>query len=180
VRRIVEQSASDILKMYLLDVDVSDRKWTPQQAWLLIKELAVNGTLRYNEILLSDLFKDGEAVLQALEQAQLITITSKNGRPYGVKPGKPVYRSAFEHLTDDEVLKARLDMAILAQLIRIENKKVDKHETELKTLAELPGLPSELKPRVKWCLDKVMASHAKIEKYEAQSGRLKKVLIEKF
>lgn len=180
VRRIVEQSASEILKMYLLDVDVSDRKWTPQQAWLLIKELAVNGTLRYNEILLNDLFKDGEAVLQALEQAQLITITSKNGRPYGVKPGKPVYRSAFEHLTDDEVLKARLDMAILAQLIRIENKKVDKHETELKTLAELPGMPSELKPRVKWCLEKVMASHAKIEKYEAQIGRLKKVLIEKF
>lgn len=75
-----------------------------------------------------------------------------------------------------------MDMAILAQLIGIENTKVDKHETELKTLGELQvhGMASELKPRVKWCLDNVMASHARIEKYEAQSGRLKKVLMEKF
>lgn len=166
--------------MYLLDVDVSSRKWTPQQAWLLIKQLAANETLRYNELLLDDLFKNGEVVLQALEQAELIAITSKNGRPYGIKPGRPVYQAAFEYLTDDEVLKARLDMAILSQLIGIENKNVEKFEEELKTLAELPGAPSELKPRIKWCLDKAMASHMKIEKYEAQSGALKKVLMDKF
>ena len=166
--------------MYLLDVDVSSRKWTPQQAWLLIKELGANETLKYNELLLNDLFKDGETVLQALEQAELITITSKNGRPYGIKPGKPVYQSAFEYLTDDDVLKARLDLAILSQLISLENKNVDKYETELRMLADLPGTPSELKPRIKWCLNKVMASHIKIEKYEAQSGKLKKVLSDQF
>lgn len=166
--------------MYLLDVDVSNRKWTPQQAWVLIKELAANETLKYNELLLNDLFKDGEVVLQALEQAELITITSQNGRPYGIKPGKPVYQSAFEYLTDDEVLKARLDLAILTQLIGIENKNVEKYEIELKTLAELPGTPSELKPRIQWCLGKAMASQDKIMKYEAQSGKLKKVLSDKF
>src|ERR1700742_3146124 len=166
--------------MYLLDVDISTRKWTPQQAWLLIKELAANDTLRYNELILNDLFKDGETVLQALEQAELITITSKKGRPYGIKPGKPVYQSAFEYLTDDEVLKARLDLAILTQLIGLENKNVEKYESELRTLAELPGAPSELKPRIRWCLGKAMVSHEKIMKYEAQSGQLKKVLAEKF
>lgn len=166
--------------MYLLDVDTASRKWTPQQAWLLIKQLAANETLRYNELLLNDLFKDGEPVLQALEQAELIAITSKNGRPYSIKPGRPVYQAAFEYLTDDEVLKARLDMAILSQLIGMENKNVEKFETELRTLAELPGAPSELKPRIKWLLDKAMSSHMKIEKYEAQSGELKKVLTDKF
>lgn len=180
VRQIIEQSASEILKMYLLDVDVANRKWTPQQAWYLVKELAANETLRYNELLLNDLFKDGEVVLQTLEQAELISITSKNGRPYGVKPGKPVFQAAFEHLTEDQVLKARLDLAILTQLIGIENKNVDKYEIELKMLADLPGMPSELKPRVKWCLGKAMASHAKVEKYEAQSSLLKKVLSDKF
>lgn len=166
--------------MYLLDVDVSTRKWTPQQAWLLIKELAANESLRYNELLLNDLFKDGETVLQALEQAELITVTSNNGRPYGIKPGKPVYQAAFEYLTDDEVLKARLDLAILTQLIGIENKNVEKYEMELTTLAELPGAPSELKPRIKWCLGKAMASQEKVMKYEAQSGKLKKLLSEKY
>ncbi|KIX94117.1 uncharacterized protein Z520_10143 [Fonsecaea multimorphosa CBS 102226] len=180
VRQIIEQSASEILKMYLLDVDISSRKWTPQQAWLIIKELAANETLRYNELLLNDLFKDGETVLQGLEQAELITITSKNGRPYSIKPGKPVYQSAFEYLTEDDVLRARLDLAILSQLIGMENKNVEKFEAELKTLAEMPGTPSELKPRIKWCLGKAMASQEKIMKYEAQSGKLKKVLAEQF
>ncbi|EXJ70091.1 uncharacterized protein A1O5_07164 [Cladophialophora psammophila CBS 110553] len=180
VRQIIEQSASEILKMYLLDVDTSSRKWTPQQAWLLIKELAANETLRYNELLLNDLFKDGETVLQALEQAELITITSKNGRPYSIKPGKPVYQSAFEYLTEDDVLRARLDLAIMSQLISLENKNVEKYESELKTLAEMPGTPNELRPRIKWCLGKAMASQEKIMKYEAQSGKLKKVLSEQF
>ena len=166
--------------MYLLDVDVSTRKWTPQQAWLLIKELAANETLRYNELILNDLFKDGETVLQGLEQAELISITSKNGRPNGIKPGKPVYQAAFEYLTEDEVLKARFDLAILVQLISQENKNVEKYETELGLLAELPGTPSELKPRIKWCLNKAMASQEKIMKYEAQSVVLKKVLAEKY
>jgi hypothetical protein len=180
VRQIIEQSASEILKMYLLDVDVSNRKWTPQQAWLLIKELAANETLKYNELLLNDLFKDGETVLQGLEQAELISIASKNGRPYSVKPGKPVYQAAFEYLTEDDVLKARLDLAILAQLIGLENKNVEKYEAELTTLAELPGTPSELKPRIKWCLGKAMASQERIMKYEAQSAILKKTMAEKF
>jgi RNA12 protein len=167
--------------MYLLDVDISTRKWTPQQAWLLIKQLAANETLRYNELLLADVFKDGgEQTLQALEQAELISITSTNGRPHAVKPGKPVYQAAFEYLTEDEVLRARLDLAILTQLIGIENKNVDKYETELNVLAALPGGAKQLAPRIHWLLDKAMASHAKVEQYEAQSRKLKKVLMDQY
>ncbi|KAL6243560.1 mitochondrial escape protein 2 [Rhinocladiella similis] len=180
VRQIIEQSASEILKMYLLDVDSASRTWTPQQAWLLIKRLASDEVLRYNELLLDPLFTNGEAVLQALEQAELITITSTNGRPYSIKPGRPVYQSAFEYLTDDEVLKARLDLAILSQLISTETKNVEKYENELKILGELPGTPSEIKPRTQYCLAKVMGSQMKIQQYETESGKLKKVLSDKF
>jgi len=163
--------------MYLLDVDMSSRKWSAQQAWLLVKELAKNETLRYNELLLSDVYKEnGEATLQALEQAELITISSANGRPHAVKPGKPVYQSAFKYLTEDKVLKSRLDLAILTQLIGIENKSVDKYEAELHLLGELPGQPKELAPRVRWLLNKAHASHARVEKYELESAALKKLL----
>jgi len=180
VREIIEQSASEILKMYLLDVDTSNRKWTPQQAWLLVKELASKEVLRYNELLLSDVFKDGEQVLQALEQAELISISSSNGRPHAIKPGKPVYQAAFEYLTEDDVLRSRLDLAILTQLISIENKNVDKYETELRLLAKLPVQPKELTPRIRWLLGKVGASHAKVEKYELESVKLKGVLKDKY
>ena len=167
--------------MYLLDIDLSTRKWSAEQAWTLIKQLASNETLRYNELLLSDIFKsDGEQTLQALEQAELISITSTNGRPHAVKPGKPVYQAAFEYLTDDDVLRSRLDLAILTQMIGIENKNVDKYESELRVLAELPGGSKQLAPRINWLLNKTMASHAKVEQYEAQSGKLKKILMDKY
>ena len=181
VQEIIEQSASEILKMYLLDVDVATRNWTPQQAWLLIKQLAKDETLRYNEILLSDVYKDGgEKTLQALEQAELISISSSNGRPHAIKPGKPVYLAAFKYLTKDDVLRSRLDLAILTQLIGIENKNIDKFESELRLLADLPGQPKQLLPRINWLLNKSQASHAKVEKYEAEGATLKKTLTEQY
>ncbi len=49
VRYIVEQSASEILKIFLLDADTPQqqqrRQWTPEQAWLLIKQLAEQETV---------------------------------------------------------------------------------------------------------------------------------------
>ena len=181
VREIIEQSASEILKLYLLDVDIATRKWSPQQAWLLIKQLAKKGILRYNEVLLSDVYKDGgEQTLQALEQAELISISSMNGRPHAIKPGKPVYQAAFKFLIEDDVLRSRLDLAILTQLIGIENKNVEKFESELGLLAGLPGQPKELAPRIHWLLTKSLASHGKVEKYETESANLKKTLMEKY
>jgi hypothetical protein len=179
VKQIIEQSASEILKMYLLDVGES-RKWTPSQAWLLIRELANNETLKYNELLLHTLMSgNGESVLQSLEQAELITITSKNGRPQSIKPGKPVYQAAFEYLRDDEVLKARLDLEILNALIASANKDVDKAETELKVLAELPHA-SDLRPRVRYLLSKVLASQMNVEVWEQEAAGKKKVMKDKF
>ncbi|RMZ78244.1 hypothetical protein DV737_g3970, partial [Chaetothyriales sp. CBS 132003] len=180
VRQIIEQSASEILKMYLIDTESAPREWNAQQAWLLIKELAANESLRYNEVLLKETFKsNGDRVLRALEQAELITITATNGRPQTIKPGKPVYQAAFEYLTADEVLKARLDLAIVKDLIASENATVDKCEKELQVLAGLPNAP-DLRPRIRYLLVNALKSQHEIEKLEAQAGGLKKILKEKW
>jgi len=178
VKQIIEQSASEILKMYLFD---AEKNWTPQQAWTLIKELAANEELKYNELLLNDMFsKDGEQSLQILEQAELISITSANGRPNKIKPGKPVYLSAFQYLTEDEVLRSRLDLSIFKMLAAGEDSTIQSCEKELQKLAELPGTPAQMKPRIKYLLDKAATSQEKIVDYEAKIGRLKKVLSEKY
>ena len=177
VHQITEQSASEILKMYLLD---ADRNWSPQQAWILIRDLASNEKIRYNELLLDPAFSSkGEQVLQALEQAELITITSHNGRPNAIKPGKPIYQAAFEYLCEDEVLRSRFELEVMADLITKETKTVEKCEAELQILAELPNA-SDLKPRVQYLLAKVLASQQSIERMDAKSGGLKKILKEKF
>lgn len=134
--------------------------------------------LRYNEILLSDTFKsDGETVLQALEQAELISIHSTHGRPHSIRPGKPVYTSAFKLLTEDSVLRSRLDLSTISELIKMENANIDKYETELVRLATLSSAKSTgLDDRVRWLIAKLKKSQAVVEKYEAESAVLKKVL----
>lgn len=181
IREIIDQSASEILKLYILDVNRSDRAWTPEQAWLIIKSLAADYSLRYNELLLSDIYKSGgESTLQALEQAELITILSSNGRPHSIKPGKPVYAAAFKLLTEDHVLEARLDLSTLAELSKIETAGIEKYEAELHLLAKLPGQPAEVQSRIKWLLGKLKTGHEKISKYEHESNKLKKILQQEF
>lgn len=167
--------------MYLLDADKSLRAWTPEQAWHLIGALARTNQLRYSEVLLSDIYKTGgEASIKALEQAELVAVVSSNGRPYSIKPGKPVYQAAFRYLTEDHVLKARFDLATLAELSKLESSSIDKYEIELQLLSRLSKQPRELAARIQWLLNKVQASQEKIEKYERDSGVLKKILLKEY
>lgn len=185
VHEIIDQSASEILKMYIFGSDGADgskRLWTAEQAWLLIKQLATQESIKYNEILLSDTYKNnGESVLRALEQAELITITSgPNGRPASIRPGKPVYHPAFKRLTEDKVLKSKLDLQILTDLIKIENASIEKYENELLLLSQLRSQPRQMTERVNWLLEKVAVSQRKVEGYEREGGVLKGVLKEEF
>jgi hypothetical protein len=179
VDEIIEQSASEILKMYIFGIDEAEsRHWSPEQAWFLIKQLAENESLRYNEILLDDTYKtNGERTLRALEQAELITIVSSpSGRPSLIKPGKPVYHPAFKRLIEDRVLRSRLDLAILTELVKGENATIEKCESELLKLSEIEGTPAGIGGRVRYLLAKLAKSQEKIEGYELEQGVLKKVL----
>jgi len=184
VAEIIDQSASEILKMYLLTIDKSNLKWSTEQAWTLIKSLAGNDTLRYNEILLSNTFSssttaaaaNGETVLEALSAVELISIKTHKGRPQTIHAGKPVYQAAFRILATDNVLRSRLDLAVLTELTKIETKSIDKYETELNLLGNLPKQPREVGPRVQFLLAKLAASQAKVEAWEKEMGILKKVL----
>lgn len=183
VHEIIDQSASEILKMYVFgENDQAGRTWSAEQAWMLIKELAKHESLKYNEVLLDDILKTGgEPVLRELEQAELISIVSgPNGRPSSIRPGKPVYQSAFKRLTEDNVLKSRLDLAILTNLTKIENATIEKCENELLLLSQLRSQPSQTTSRVQYLLAKLMASQQKVEKYEVEMKGLKKVLGEEF
>jgi hypothetical protein len=170
--------------MYIFGSDGADqssstsRSWTPEHAWLLIKQLAQHDAIKYNELLLSDTYKtNGDAILRALEQAELITIVSgPNGRPALIKPGKPVYHPAFKRLTQDRVLAAKLDLQILNQLIKEENASIAKCEQELEVIAKLGGVARQMAGRVEWLLAKADGSQKKVGAWERESGGLKEVL----
>lgn len=182
VKAMIEQSASEIQKMHITPGN-EERQWTTQQAWQIIRSLAESekGALRYNEILLADAFSsNGEKALTALEQAELISVQSQNGRPYSIKPGRPIYCPAFKELVKDRVLAAKMDLSLLSMQIGAENKSIDKYEQELTLLGGLPSQAGELKARIYWLLGKVRSSQGKIEGYEKEVAEKKKVLQTEF
>ncbi|TPX09964.1 uncharacterized protein E0L32_008811 [Thyridium curvatum] len=190
VAEIVEQSSSEIIKMFLLIGNRSaggsgaDRKWSPEQAWYLIKELADKESLRYNEVLLSNTFAssttaaaaDGELALESLANAELISIRSHRGRPMTIGAGKPVYQAAFGQLRGDAVLRARMELALLAELAKVEAKTIDKAEAELALLGALPRQPAQAAERVGYLLAKLQGSQAKIAAYELEMAGMKEIL----
>ena len=159
-----------------------ERQWTVQQAWQIVRNLAKSDSpLRYNELLLSDAFAtNGEKALAALEQAELISVQSQNGRPHSIKPGKPIYGPAFKELVKDRVLAAKMDLAVLKVQIGAENQSIDKYEQELTLLGGLPSQAGELKSRIFWLLGKILGSQKKVEGYEKESAEMKKVLQTEF
>ena len=111
-----------------------------------------------------------------MEQAELISVATDKGFPRYVKPGKPVYRAAFQRLVENKTLQGRLDLLILAQLIGNENSSIKKYEEELQVLGSLPKYPWELTSRIEWLLRKVHGAQAKVLKYESDSAALSKIL----
>nr|POF11543.1 mitochondrial escape protein 2 [Quercus suber] len=181
VGEIIDQSSSEILKMFLL-LGSESRDWTSAQAWTLIRSLAAQETLRFHEVLLLDAFKGhgGDKALSTLEQAELIAVQSVNGRPYSIKPGKPVYRPAFQRLVEDNVLAAKMDLQLLDDAVAAATRGIEKYEQELHLLGELPKQPGELHGRLQWLLGKIAAAQKKIEESEKQSAALQAVLKSEF
>ncbi|KAI1341643.1 RNA12 protein-domain-containing protein [Xylariaceae sp. FL0016] len=185
VAEIIDQSASEILKMFLLPgmtTGDGEHKWSVEQAWYLIKTLASGESLRYHEVLLSDTFAsslsapDGKGALEGLASAELITVRTRHGRPCSISVGKPVYQAAFAKLARDAVLRADMDLAVLKELSKIEAKNIDKAETELAILGSLPKQPTETADRIRYLLGKLQTSQKKVEGYDKQMGAMKKVL----
>lgn len=186
VNEIVEQSSAEILRMFLLAKNggSTDKKWSTQQAWYLVRELAHHQSLKYNEVLLTDTFassttaaaQSGESALEALTNAELIIVKSVHGRPQTISAGKPVYQTAFGRLLKDPVVKSRMDIALLKELASIEAKSIEKVETELSMLANLPTKPYQTTDRINYLLNKLEGSQKKIMCYEKEIGAMKKVL----
>ncbi|EEA23126.1 mitochondrial escape protein 2 [Talaromyces marneffei ATCC 18224] len=182
LKHIIEQAAAEIAKAYVFDANSTYTQdaptWTREQAWYLIKTIAEdkNGSVPYSNIIVSDLFNsaDGERTLSALEQKELITVTAVNGRPAAIKPGRPIYHSAFKYLTQDDILRNRLDLGIVREMIARENQTIAKCEAELHLMGDPEKYPSDVKWRMRWVAKRLEDAHWRLEKFERQS----KVLVE--
>ncbi|KAF9951110.1 mitochondrial escape protein 2 [Mortierella alpina] len=189
-----EDAMNDILGRAVIEVrksafdfDNADKKqnWTAIQFWTVMKLLAKSEAVSFDELRIHPLFKNDESPFGGMEQAELITIHHRNGRPFSVRPGKPIYRAAFQEILSDEGFAAFMDLESSTFLEKDESTKVAKWEAELRELSNLlhqdgswffggGRVPKEVDVRIKWLMKKLAESHAKIEQYEQETTKSKK------
>jgi hypothetical protein len=138
----------------------------------------VNPQVGYNGIVLDPVFGSDETPIHELAQAELITISSSpEGRPSVIKPGRPVFSSAFRLIAEDKVFNAKMELGRIGFLAGEEKKGIEKAEEELSRLKELPPAQlKEIESRIRYLLTKIAGSQKNIETFEAEMGRLKKIL----
>ncbi|KAF9166317.1 mitochondrial escape protein 2 [Actinomortierella ambigua] len=192
-----EEATHDILGRAVIEVrktafdyDNTDGKtahWTAIQFWAIMQQLAYAESANYDELRIHPLFKNDESPFAYMEEAELISIVHKNGRPFLVKPGKPIYRAAFRELLLDSGFAAVMSLDTMTFLEKVEQANVNKYETELKELSSLlhqdgswifgsGRVPKEIDTRVKWLMKKLATSHEKIAGYEQEISKAKLVV----
>ncbi|GBE82399.1 RNA12 protein-domain-containing protein [Sparassis latifolia] len=185
VEDIITRGVSEIRKNAFGDETGDSRNlpWTREQAWALMKLLSKQPEVSYHEVVLQFPFKNDEAPLRNMEQAELISIGTQNGRPSTISPGKPVYRYVFERLVRDTVFQATQDIAFNEKVIAASESIVKACELELLTLKDVDagtslfwGSRRAVSQRTDYLLKKMRIAEEKIEVLEKQNLNLKKIL----
>ncbi|KAK9234696.1 RNA12 protein-domain-containing protein [Lipomyces kononenkoae] len=162
---MIRQSASEIIKRFLRLGN--DKTWTAEQAWIIVKSLAKDEDANFNA-------KD---VIAALEHAELITVLEKNGRPYRIRAGRPIYRAACQRLLNDKALAATLEISTLTSMSGLLIASISKSEDELAKLSKIVAAkPVDVSDRMKYLAEDIRAKQAKISEYDKTIATEKKVL----
>lgn len=168
--------------------DAEDAKklpWTVPQLWHVIKTLSKSDEAGYDEIRMSALFKGDEAALKAMESMGIIQlIQSSFGRPYTVRPGKPIFKPVFEYLVNDIRFYATMGILTNKQLAADEMKKIEQYESEMARLSSVlqahsaSGLSSQTRnsvdSRMTYLAGLLKESSTKIEAMESEMSEFKK------
>ncbi|GAA5982300.1 hypothetical protein JCM5350_006133, partial [Sporobolomyces pararoseus] len=189
---IVSRSATEIRKNFFGDDEEEAKglKWKREQAGAVIKGLVKFGELKYAETLIK-MFGGDESALRALENSELISVTHQNGRPSLIKPGRPVYRSAFSLLLSDPIFSSTLEYRSVTSALSQAQNDLKSSQQELLELSKLfvpetgkwslgggSKTPKEVQVRVKKTLDKMRAAEGKVEELSKEKTRLLNVFAE--
>ncbi|KII88921.1 hypothetical protein PLICRDRAFT_590111 [Plicaturopsis crispa FD-325 SS-3] len=187
VEDIINRGVSELRKNAFGD-DPEDAKslpWAREQAWAILRQLASQAELPYHDVLFDFPFKGDEVPLKAMEQAELISIGTQNGRPSTIRPGKPVFKYVFERLVRDPIFQASQDLVYNEKQIASAESTIATCEKELSLLAEIGGEERRLGwfggrgitgGRAAHLLEKMRVAEGKVQLLEKKNLELKRVL----
>ncbi|WVO14164.1 hypothetical protein L204_101795 [Cryptococcus depauperatus] len=139
VNEIILRNVIELRKAAFGD-DSEDAKglpWSRAQAWKIVSELAKNAEIPYAKLLQEFPFKNTEHSLKALEEHELVSVSYIDGRASMVRPGKPVFKYAFEALVNDPIFKASCQIEYNSAVISKAEAEIKAYEAELQSLKDI-------------------------------------------
>ncbi|KAI9105786.1 RNA12 protein-domain-containing protein [Phlyctochytrium arcticum] len=179
---IVSRAVSELRKLGLFeDAPAGSTSWTPIQFWLLATLLTTQDFVSYDALRFHALFKGDAAPLHAMERTGVISLMYDNGRPFGVKPARPVHRAAFEEMQRDKNLAAVLQILTVKQLTADEENNIKSCTAELERLlplstSKVPSVKYEVQERMDMLGKSIGASVQKIKDLGVEVGDAKAVV----
>ncbi|KAJ2682487.1 mitochondrial escape protein 2 [Coemansia spiralis] len=137
IEDIIQRSITEIRKhAFDNDSEVGQCKhtWSPEQFWYLLTELARHESVEYDRMRNSALFAGNDSALLGLAEAQLITMVYDNDRPSRIRPGRPVFFTAFGRIIDDPGFSSTMAIRMHKAFVDLETAKIRKAEEELALL----------------------------------------------
>ncbi|KAJ1959367.1 mitochondrial escape protein 2, partial [Dipsacomyces acuminosporus] len=133
---IIQRAITEIRKHALVEAQAEqdEHRWSPEQFWYLLTELAAKESVQYDQLSSSPLFVGKSHALPDLEEARFVGIHYDNDRPSCVRPGRPVFLEAFRRILQDPGFSNSMTMKMNKKFIMIETEKIRKAEEELALL----------------------------------------------
>ena len=132
---MVQRSLVELRKIGAFDETVmKDKSWTSIQFWKIVQVLSARDAILYDELLMDPLFKADPFPVQQMERAGLVTCVYQNGRPYLIKPGRPIFKVAFTEMVNDDRQRLFMEAVTCKQLAEDYTKKLRDFEAELELL----------------------------------------------
>lgn len=99
--------------------------------------LSKQETISFDDLSVHALFDTDPTAILEMERAGLITCIQENGRPYMIKPGRPLYKLAFIKMVEDKKLVSYMSLLTSKKLFKDYTKKLMVMEDELEKLASV-------------------------------------------
>lgn len=160
-------------------VDQKSMQWSPVQFWKVVQILSKYDEVSYDKLRFHAIFKGDEGPIQAMERSGLLTLMYDNGRPYYIRPSRPVYRAAFTEMLADERLSAIMGILTTKQLMGDEEDNIRKVTAEMNNLNTLAGnktVKREVSDRLDYLRNALGGSTQRVKDIAAEQGKYKAVV----
>lgn len=181
LHQMITQAAEQITTFFLnVSPSTSDNTWSTDQIWALMRLLAKEDQVTFDELTKSPLFSGGPETLDTLlvlEKNDLILLQRDKGIISTIKTGRPLYKAAFINLVEDKSVYKLYEIRLIKSLIKLENAKIALFENEISKIGE--AVRSDwLKDRLMYIESKINASTQAIRQYEAKIKEILEIGLE--